>query len=36
VLRVRDPENPTAPAYYWRSPTVRVALGLAVSIALFD
>ncbi|MRG90354.1 hypothetical protein [Polyangium spumosum] len=36
VFRVRDPEDPTAPVYYWRSPTVRVVAGVAVSAALFD
>ncbi|WP_282415686.1 hypothetical protein [Polyangium sp. 15x6] len=36
VFRAARLDAPTIPAYYWRSPSMRVALGLAVSAFLFD
>jgi len=36
VFRATRLDDPTIPAYYWRSPSMRVALGLAVSAFLFD
>lgn len=36
IFKASRPEAPTVPAYFWRSPSMRVTFGFTVSVFLFD